>query len=59
MLSVQNNMDDAIGANLAGSKKPMGGQRDTNKSNNNWDLPIFALGKWNLGDWNWESQTQN
>ena len=25
----------------------------------NWDLPIFALGKWDLGHWDWESQTQN
>ena len=27
--------------------------------NGNWDLPIFALGKWDLGHWDWESQTQN
>ena len=25
----------------------------------NWDLPIFALGKWDLGHWDWELQTQN
>ena len=26
-----------------------------------WELglPIFALGKWDLGDWDWESQKQN
>ena len=31
MLSVKNDMADTIGANLARSKRPMGGHRETNK----------------------------
>ncbi len=24
-----------------------------------WDLPIFSLGKWDLGHWDWDSETKN
>ena len=34
-------------------------QRALKGENGNGDLPIFSLGKWDLGHWDWESQTQN
>ncbi len=24
-----------------------------------WDLPVFSLGKWDLGHWDWDSETKN